>query len=254
MTEPVLLAAGAGEAITRKPRREVTIKAALGQVTVTESRYSAGERGPDPHVHWRHVDAFYVLDGEMEYTFGRESRTVTAGAGTFVVIPTGVVHTFGNESDGDVRWLNIHAPDGGFAQYLRGDASGLDSEDPPPDRGRPAGDALVADGVDGERFERGDRTITIKGAVPEVSALEIEFDAGFTVDPHRHDDHTDAFYVLEGEVEFTVGDDIVRAGPGTFLAASPGTRHGFQNGGSGRAKVLNLHAPDPGFAASVRGG
>jgi quercetin dioxygenase-like cupin family protein len=254
MPEPVLLPAGAGEAITREPGREVTIKAAVGQVTVTESRYAAGERGPDPHVHWRHIDAFFILDGEMAYLFGRENLTMVAGAGTFVLIPAGVVHTFGNESEAEVRWLNIHAPDGGFADFLRGDPSGFDSEDPPPDRGRPADDALVSGAADGERFERADRIVTIRGAVPEVSAIEIEFEPGFTVDPHRHADHTDAFYVLEGEVEFTIGDDVVRAGPGTFLAAPSGARHGFRNGGSGPARVLNLHAPDAGFAASVRGG
>src|SRR2546423_9939770 len=176
MPEPVLLRPGGGEPITRRPRREVTIKAALWQVTVTESRYASGERGPDPHVHWRHVDAFYVLDGEMEYMFGRENRTVVAGAGACVLIPTGVVHTFGNESEADVRWLNIHAPDGGFAAFLRGDSSGFDSEDPPPDRGRPADDAVVSGSAGGERFERADRAITIKGAMPELSVLEIELD------------------------------------------------------------------------------
>ena len=252
MTAPVLLAPGEGEPITRRRERDVTIKAALGQVTVTESRYVSRERGPDPHVHWRHVDAFYVLDGEIEYMFGRENRVVVAGAGTAVLIPPGVVHTFGNESELEARWLNIHAPDGGFAEYLRGDPSGLDSEDPPPDRGRPADDVLVSGPAGGERFERGDRAVTIKGVLLEVSMLEIEFDAGFTVDPHTHADHTDSFYVLDGEVEFTVGEDVVRAGPGTFLAAPPGSRHGFRNAGPARAKVLNLHAPDDGFAASVR--
>src|SRR2546421_9844991 len=87
MTAPVLLASGEGEPITRRRERDVTIKAALGQVTVTESRYASRERGPDPHVHWRHADAFYVLDGEIEYMFGRENRVVVAGAGTAGPLP-----------------------------------------------------------------------------------------------------------------------------------------------------------------------
>ena len=33
--------------------------------------------------------------------------------------------------------------------------------------------------------------------------------------------------MLDGEVEFTVGDEVVRAGPGTWLSAPPGARHGF---------------------------
>jgi len=249
--DPILLAPALGEPITREPKREVTIKAALELLTVTESRYAAGERGPDPHVHWRHVDAFYVLDGEMTYTFGREDETVVAGPGTFVLIPAGVVHTFANESDGHVRWLNFHAPDAGFAQFLR-DSSPWDSHDPPADRGRPAADAIVSPGDEGERFERTDRTITLKGEVPELSALEIAFDPSFFVDPHQHDDHVDAFWVLDGEVAFTVGTEVVRAGPGTFAAAPPDARHGFANPASGRARVLNLHAPDAGFAAWIR--
>jgi quercetin dioxygenase-like cupin family protein len=106
---------------------------------------------------------------------------------------------------------------------------------------------------EGERFEREDRTVTILGHFPQVSALEIAFDPSFEVPPHRHDDHADSFYVLEGEVEFTLEDEVVRAGPGTWVSAPPGTLHGFRNPGSGRARVLNVHAPDAGFADSVRG-
>ena len=47
-------------------------------------------------------------------------------------------------------------------------------------------------------------------------------------DPHTHDDHTDCFYVLEGELELTHGDETFRAGPGTFVAAPPGVPHGFK--------------------------
>jgi quercetin dioxygenase-like cupin family protein len=112
---------------------------------------------------------------------------------------------------------------------------------------------VVSGPGDGERFERHNRTITIRADLPEVSALEIEFDPSFAVEPHRHADHADTFYVLEGEVEFTVEDEVVRAGPGTFVAAPPGTLHGFRNPGPGRARILNVHAPDAGFAASVRG-
>jgi quercetin dioxygenase-like cupin family protein len=104
----------------------------------------------------------------------------------------------------------------------------------------------------GELFDREDRTITIKGGVPELSALEIAFDPSFVVDPHEHDDHVDAFCVLDGEVEFTVGEEAVRAGADTFVAAPPDSRHGFANPGTGRARVLNLHGPDAGFADWIR--
>jgi len=251
--DPILVRPGEGEYVSRSAARDVAILSDLPQLTVTFSRYVAGERGPDPHVHRRHVDAFYVLEGAMTYTFGREDRSVVAEPGTFVLVPPGVVHTFANASDGEVRWLNFHAPDAGFAQFLRGDAAGFDSEDPPPDRGLPADDAIVSGPGEGERFERSDRTLVIKGQVDELSAIEIAFDPSFVVEPHTHSDHVDSFWVLDGEVEFTVGDQPVVAGPGTFVAEPPGFRHGFRNGGRTRATILNLHGPDVGFADYIRG-
>jgi mannose-6-phosphate isomerase-like protein (cupin superfamily) len=43
-----------------------------------------------------------------------------------------------------------------------------------------------------------------------------------------------------------------RAGPGWFLAAPPGARHGFSNPGPKDLRMLNLHAPDAGFAGRLR--
>jgi quercetin dioxygenase-like cupin family protein len=113
-------------------------------------------------------------------------------------------------------------------------------------------DVIVTPPGGGERFDRGNRVVTILGDFPQLSANEIEFDTSFEVPSHVHDDHVDAFYVLEGEVEFLLESGSVRAGPGTFVAAPPGMLHGFRTDGPGRARVLNFHGPDAGFAASVR--
>jgi quercetin dioxygenase-like cupin family protein len=110
---------------------------------------------------------------------------------------------------------------------------------------------IVSRAGDGERFDRDNRTIIIRVDLPQLSVIEIVFDERFEVPPHTHDDHTDTFLVLEGEVEFTVGDETVRAGAGTVLAAPPGARHGFRGAG-GTARVLNFHAPDSGFASRIR--
>ena len=91
----------------------------------------------------------------------------------------------------------------------------------------------------------------IRVDLEDIAAIEIEFDETLVVDPHTHDDHTDSFLVLEGEVEFTAGDETVRVGPGTIVAAPPGARHGFR-GVNGRARMLNLHAPDAGFNDWIR--
>ena len=53
-----------------------------------------------------------------------------------------------------------------------------------------------------------------------------------TIQPHRegpeqhaHKAEDDSFYVLEGELTFTVDDDEVVAGPGTFVLVPPGVPH-----------------------------
>ena len=51
-----------------------------------------------------------------------------------------------------------------------------------------------------------------------------------------------------------VGDEVVRAGPGTYVAAPLGVTHGFRNIGDGELRMLNIHAPGVGFARRLRDG
>ena len=74
--------------------------------------------GPETHVHADEDDAFYVLEGELTFTVDAEE--VVAGAGTFVLVPPGVPHTFANRSDDVARVLNVHAP-AGFDLRLESD-------------------------------------------------------------------------------------------------------------------------------------
>ena len=97
------------------------------------------------------------------------------------------------------------------------------------------------------------RELYVRYEGAELEALEFHCEPGFgPIDPHVHDDHVDSFYVLEGEIEFTLGDELVRAGPGTFVGAPPGARHGFAIPGPDRTRFLNIHAPGAGFIGRVR--
>jgi quercetin dioxygenase-like cupin family protein len=122
-----------GEAITDRPGRRVTLLADTEHLTLTEFDYGPGERGASPHVHRHHSDAFLVLEGELEITF--EDGPLSAVAGTFVLIPPDVVHSFDNTSDAAARFFNIHAPACGFGEYLRGRNPGFDQHEPPQDGG-----------------------------------------------------------------------------------------------------------------------
>ena len=75
-----------------------------------------GRMGPPPHKHADEDDSFLVLDDELVFILGDEE--IVAKAGTFVLVPPGVDHTFRNPTDHPVRILNVHAP-AGFDVRLR---------------------------------------------------------------------------------------------------------------------------------------
>jgi quercetin dioxygenase-like cupin family protein len=115
-------------------------------------------------------------------------------------------------------------------------------------------DGITALGPEGgEHAQRGPRHHRILAELPEAEVVELRFGPEFEgVPPHVHEDHADSFYVLAGEAEFQVGDDVFRAGPGSFVAAPPGVTHGFRNAGDGELRLLNIHAPNVGFAGRLR--
>ena len=94
-------------------------------LSVTYAIRPGGESVASPHVH-RHTEAFYVLEGELTFEVG--TGTVTLGPGGFVAVPPGVPHAYGTAGDWPARWLVIHAPDGGFAEFMRGRVEGVDVE------------------------------------------------------------------------------------------------------------------------------
>lgn len=57
---------------------------------------------------------------------------------------------------------------------------------------------------------------------------------------HREDG---CFYVVDGELEFLAGDEILKAGPGSLIYVPRGTLYGFTNVGRTEARVLNLLTP-----------
>ena len=104
-------------------------------------------------------------------------------------------------------------------------------------------------------MSRGERHHRILGELPEYEVIELRFGADFEgVDPHMHEDHVDSFYVLAGEAEFLVEDEVIRAGPGSFVAAPVGVMHGFRNVGGSELRMLNIHVPNVGFAERLRAG
>ena len=115
------------------------------------------------------------------------------------------------------------------------------------------GHAIFLGPGEGESIPGKHRDFVVKAERDELEVIEFACDPQFgPVPPHVHPDKVDSFYILEGELEFTIGEETVRAGPGSYVAAPPGVRHGFRNPGPGRARFLNVHAPSDGFIGRVR--
>lgn len=94
-------------------------------LTVTRGRFATGQRPGGRHVHLEHIDMFYVLEGALTFEVGPDAERVVVEAGGSIAIQPGVAHVFLNDSGADATCLNIHAPDGGFAEFMRGMRDGV---------------------------------------------------------------------------------------------------------------------------------
>jgi quercetin dioxygenase-like cupin family protein len=246
----VVLKPGEGESLFNG---RIVLKATFEQLCITESHFPDARDGADPHFHRHHADSFYVLDGGLAVLVHDEEKQLEPGA--FVCAPPEVVHGF--RSTSPAVFLNFHTPDGGFADNLRarnrGEEGGFDSVDAPPGSGKPPTEAVYLQPGEGERLEANTRVATIKAGREELALIEFELQAGFEgPGPHSHDDHVDSFYVLDGEVDFLVGDEWLRLGPRSFVAAPIGVTHAFANRDGQHARLLNIHAPSTGFHECLR--
>lgn len=61
--------------------------------------------------------------------------------------------------------------------------------------------------------------------------------------PHVHSREVEGFYVLDGEIAFTVNGERLVATAGTFASMPPGTPHSFKNETDRTAKMLLMVAP-----------
>jgi quercetin dioxygenase-like cupin family protein len=248
MDEAIVNGPGEGE-LLRSGDRTYLVKAARPELCLIE--YDAGPdyKGASPHYHERHTDAFYVLAGELEFTIGRETG-LAAPAGTAVVAPPGVVHAFTNVSGDRVRFLNVHAPDAGFTDYLRaavrrqpGSFDSVDVDGPQ----EPGGGTILGPG-EGTTYRVGTATSLFKATREATggffSLAEVTIQPGTSgPPPHSHRELLDSFYVLEGTLSVRVGDDEVDAPAGTYACIPPGIVHTFANQSAEPVRFLNLNTP-----------
>lgn len=85
------------------------------------------DHGPPPHIHHREDEAFYVIDGDVE--FHADGQSFRAGPGDWITLAKGSLHTFRNVSDRPARLLILVTPAGLEDFFLEIGRPALDGED-----------------------------------------------------------------------------------------------------------------------------
>jgi quercetin dioxygenase-like cupin family protein len=196
----------------------------------------------------------YVLNGTA--TLEVEGGPVRCGAGDFVALKVGTPHSWHNDSNAPVRWLQMSAPqpkppgaerdtffvhDGGAEAIAAGTpTSGVfrghfDASQIPPAGERPTsfGPGVFLKWLIDEAF----------GAVHHRLVF-IQYEPGARIPLH---DHTfeESYFILSGEVEATLDGETHRVGPGGVVWTGVGCIHAFANVGSVPVQWLETFSPQP---------
>jgi quercetin dioxygenase-like cupin family protein len=87
-----------------------------GSLTFAEASVPPGG-GPPPHIHPTRDEAFFIMNGDIEFLNGQD--TFLAGDGSFVFIPRGTRHRFRNVGLHVARLVFLFTP-GGMEGFFTG--------------------------------------------------------------------------------------------------------------------------------------
>jgi quercetin dioxygenase-like cupin family protein len=200
-----------------------------GVVTVREHRVPPGWDGPPLH-RGDFDEAFYVLEGEL--AFQLDDQLVRAGSGALAFAAAGVHRTLANLSDAEARYLLVRTP-GAPAP------SEVTPTGPTIRERSDLGPARPLDAVPGRV------KVLVRGgeSAGRVAVMDNMSSAGFAGPPLHHHAFDEAFYVLEGELTFQLGDELVTRGPGELAFAARGVHHTFANLSDAEARTLLICTP-----------
>lgn len=105
---------------------------------------------------------------------------------------------------------------------------------------------IVFTEADGEVYDTGAIRLRLLAQSPEhpIAVTDNTVPPGFPGPVlHRHARMTDIFFVLEGELTFTMDGEQRALGPGSFVLVPPGVVHTFANRGSVPVRFLNVYQP-----------
>jgi mannose-6-phosphate isomerase-like protein (cupin superfamily) len=131
MTNVSIVGPDGGEVIELGPARVRILEdgaATAHRLGIAEVVLAPHSDGPPQHRHAQHDEGFYVVSGTARFTVG--AAVHDAQAGTLVMVPPGVPHTFANPGDQPVVMINTFSPDL-YVQYFR-DLRGAMADGTPP--------------------------------------------------------------------------------------------------------------------------
>jgi quercetin dioxygenase-like cupin family protein len=250
-----------------------------GIYSVVEVLETQGAKAP-LHLHRKEDEAFYVLEGEMTFEIGEQR--IKASAGSFLFGPKDVPHTYRVDSGPARLLFLLSPPGfEGFIEAVSKPAK-APTLPPPQEAETPPDEAEMDDEAETESFAvleaqygceivrepmhddngAAARTFGLEGGEGEarwwlgglttikatgketggrytlVEVLEPEGEAPLHVH-HREDE---AFWILEGEVTFEIGEQTIKASPGSFVFGPKDVPHRYTVE-SGPARLLFLLSP-----------
>jgi quercetin dioxygenase-like cupin family protein len=222
-----------------------------GEVGVVENRVPPRWQGPPLHRH-DFDEAFYVLAGELTFQLGDELWTATPGQ--FAFARGGVDHTLANRSDRPGRYVLVITP-GGFERYFDRVAAENAGTEPPPSALAATPDVIRVGPHIGERDDLGPArslaqasagvNVLLRGgdSAGRIAVMDNIIPAGAKGPPLHHHAFDEAFYVLDGELTFKVGDEVVPREAGRLAFARRGVHHTFANLSGADARTLIVCTP-----------
>jgi quercetin dioxygenase-like cupin family protein len=234
--------------------------------------------GTPPHIHTREDEVYYVLDGQVNFQLGSPTgpQNIAATPGTFAFLPKGRPHAWQNTGTTLANILVFPFP-AGFEGFI------IDQNQPVIDRSAPIPASPPTPEIFDIAQEYGLQVLsgspsdfyesdTMKHLViqPGSTNLPSFNEAGvlFTSLATREDTRgqvsvfdvalapqtgsaqlvsnnwqSQAFYILNGDVTFQIGDKTTLGTPGTFVYLPAETSYAFQNLGTTPARTLLLTTP-----------
>jgi len=90
--------------------QEVTLHPTSGDYDLAIIQTPPKSQGPPPHLHHEYKEAFFIIEGEMEFFVDGHHQTLKTGES--LDVPPGVLHTFANKGNVPCKFVSIHSPKG----------------------------------------------------------------------------------------------------------------------------------------------